>query len=41
MKHSLVTVDEKSGKTRIDYRDVAKNTLTNEVKFIPLKQRVY
>lgn len=40
LKHSLVDVDEK-GKVKIDYKPVNLNTMTNEVKTVPLKKRVY
>ena len=40
MKHSLATIDEK-GKVEIDYRPVHMYTLTNDVKVIPPKARVY
>ncbi len=40
MKHTLCWVDE-NGKTRIDYRPVHMNTLSNAVDAIPPKKRVY
>jgi succinate dehydrogenase / fumarate reductase flavoprotein subunit len=40
MKHSLVWIDAK-GKVSIDYRDVVLTTLTDEVKAVPPKKRVY
>lgn len=40
MKHTLSWVDEK-GKVRFDYRPVHLNTLTDDVKTIPPKKRVY
>jgi len=40
MKHTLAWIDEK-GRTRIDYRPVHMNTLSNEVQPIPPKARVY
>jgi succinate dehydrogenase / fumarate reductase, flavoprotein subunit len=40
MKHSLCWVDAK-GSTRIEYRDVHLNTLTNDVESIPPKARTY
>ena len=40
MKHTVIWVDEK-GKTKIDYRPVVMNTLTNEVEPFPPKARVY
>ena len=40
LKHTLCWVDE-TGKTRIDYRPVHLNTLTNEVESIPPKARTY
>jgi succinate dehydrogenase / fumarate reductase flavoprotein subunit len=41
MKHTLCWLDTVTGKTRIDYRPVHSNTLTNEVESIPPKKRVY
>ncbi len=41
MKHSLVSVDDKTRKVKFDYRAVAKNTLTDEVEFVLPKKRVY
>ena len=40
MKHTLIWVDSK-GNTDIKYRNVAMNPLTNEMKPIPPKKRVY
>ncbi|MDX2112340.1 MAG: succinate dehydrogenase flavoprotein subunit [Alphaproteobacteria bacterium] len=40
LKHTYAWLDEK-GKTRIDYRGVHLNTLSNEVEAIPPKARVY
>ncbi|MCE2927404.1 MAG: succinate dehydrogenase flavoprotein subunit [Rickettsiales bacterium] len=40
LKHTYAWLDEK-GKTRIDYRGVHLNTLSNEVEPIPPKARVY
>ncbi|MBM3512278.1 MAG: succinate dehydrogenase flavoprotein subunit [Alphaproteobacteria bacterium] len=40
MKHTLAYVDDKQ-KVRLDYRPVHTYTLTNEVKYIPPKARVY
>ena len=40
MKHTVIWVDD-NGKTKIDYRPVILNTLTNEVEAIPPKERVY
>ena len=40
MKHTVIWVDD-NGKTKIDYRPVILNTLTNEVEPIPPKERVY
>ncbi|MFN3700019.1 MAG: succinate dehydrogenase flavoprotein subunit [Alphaproteobacteria bacterium] len=40
LKHSLIWVDE-AGKTKIDYRPVILNSLTNEVESFPPKARVY
>ncbi|MEZ5814895.1 MAG: succinate dehydrogenase flavoprotein subunit [Alphaproteobacteria bacterium] len=40
MKHTLTWVNE-SGQTRIDYRPVIMQTLTDEVQPIPPKERVY
>jgi succinate dehydrogenase / fumarate reductase, flavoprotein subunit len=41
MKHTLAWLDTTTGKTRIDYRPVHSNTMTNEVEPIPPKKRVY
>ena len=40
MKHSICWVDEK-GRTRIDYRPVHQQPMTNEVQSFPPKARVY
>ena len=40
MKHSIIYCDEK-GKTKIDYRPVKMETLTDEVEVVPPKARVY
>ncbi len=41
LKHSMITLDEATGKTKIQYRPVHMHTLTNEVQPVPLKKRVY
>ena len=41
MKHTLAWLDMKTGRSRIDYRPVHSNTMTNEVEPIPPKKRVY
>jgi succinate dehydrogenase / fumarate reductase, flavoprotein subunit len=41
MKHTLARLDASTGATRIDYRPVHSNTMTNEVEPIPPKKRVY
>jgi succinate dehydrogenase / fumarate reductase flavoprotein subunit len=41
MKHTLAWLDTTTGQTRIDYRPVHTNTMTNEVEYIPPKKRVY
>jgi succinate dehydrogenase / fumarate reductase flavoprotein subunit len=41
MKHSLIKVEEGSGEVAIDYRDVPKTTLTDDVEFFPPQKRVY
>ena len=41
MKHTLTWLDDKTGKTRIDYRPVHTYTLTNDVSYIPPKARTY
>ena len=41
MKHTLAWVDKDSGKVTFDYRDVHKETLTDEVEYIAPKARVY
>ena len=40
MKHTIIYCDEK-GKTKIDYRPVKMETLTDEVEVVPPKARVY
>lgn len=40
MKHTITTLDE-NGETKIDYRPVHMNTLTDEVDVFPPKARVY
>jgi succinate dehydrogenase / fumarate reductase flavoprotein subunit len=40
MKHSMLWIDEKA-KVKVDYRDVVQTTLTEEVKAVPPKKRVY
>jgi succinate dehydrogenase / fumarate reductase, flavoprotein subunit len=41
MKHTLAWLDTQTGATRVDYRPVHANTMTNEVEPIPPKKRVY
>jgi succinate dehydrogenase / fumarate reductase flavoprotein subunit len=41
MKHTLAWLDLNTGGTRIDFRPVHTNTMTNEVEYIPPKKRVY
>jgi succinate dehydrogenase / fumarate reductase flavoprotein subunit len=41
MKHSRIWLDGETGKTRFDYRPVHQHTLSNDVKPIPPKKRVY
>ena len=41
MKHTVVWVDEQTGKTRIDYRPVNLQPMTNDVQSFPPKARVY
>jgi len=36
----MLWIDEK-GKVKVDYRDVVQTTLTEEVKPVPPKKRVY
>jgi succinate dehydrogenase / fumarate reductase flavoprotein subunit len=40
MKHTVTWVNE-SGQTKIDYRPVIMQTLTDEIQPIPPKERVY
>jgi succinate dehydrogenase / fumarate reductase flavoprotein subunit len=40
MKHTLAWVDD-NGKVTFDYRPVHKETMTDEVDYIPPKARVY
>ena len=39
MKHTLSWCD--GSKTKIEYRDVHKSTLTNEVQYFPPQERIY
>ena len=41
MKHTLIELNEKTGKVKIDYREVSKKTLTDEVEIFPPAKRVY
>ena len=41
LKHTAVWVDEKTGKTRIDYRPVNLQPMSNDVQSFPPKARVY
>jgi len=41
MKHTLVWLDDATGKVRFDYRPVHAYTLTNDVAYVPPKARVY
>ncbi len=41
MKHTLVWLDDATGKARFDYRPVHDYTLTNDVAYVPPKARVY
>ncbi len=41
MKHTVVWVDELTGKTRIDYRPVNLQPMSNDVQSFPPKARVY
>jgi succinate dehydrogenase / fumarate reductase, flavoprotein subunit len=41
LKHTISWLDVNSGKVKLDYRPVHMNTLTDEIKTIPLQQRVY
>ena len=41
LKHTVVWVDEKTGKTRIDYRPVNLQPMSNDVQSFPPKARVY
>ncbi len=40
MKHTAMWIDEK-GKTKVGYRPVKMETLTDEVEVFPAKKRVY
>ena len=40
MKHTLIWLDD-DGRTRMEYRPVHTNTMTNEVQAVPPKDRVY
>ena len=41
MKHTLAWIDNDKRTTTIDYRPVHEYTLSNEVAYIPPKERVY
>ncbi|HYG26736.1 MAG TPA: FAD-binding protein, partial [Caulobacteraceae bacterium] len=41
MKHTLAWLDAGTGKVKIDYRPVHAYTMSNDVSYIPPKQRVY
>ena len=41
MKHTLASIDIPTGKVSIDYRPVHMNTMTDDIKTIPPKARVY
>ncbi len=41
LKHTVVWVDERTGKTRIDYRPVNLQPMSNDVQSFPPKARVY
>ncbi len=41
LKHTLISVDSKSGNKQINYRPVSLSTMTDEVSPVPLKKRVY
>lgn len=41
MKHTLAWLDPAKGKVKIDYRPVHSYTMSNDIAYIPPKQRVY
>ena len=41
LKHTAVWVDDETGKTRIDYRPVNLQPMSNDVQSFPPKARVY
>ncbi|MEW6392033.1 MAG: succinate dehydrogenase flavoprotein subunit [Pseudomonadota bacterium] len=41
MKHTLAWLDNQSGKVKIDYRPVHSYTMSEDIAYIPPKQRVY
>ena len=41
LKHTVTWMDVTTGKVKIDYRPVHMHTLTDDVKVVPLQQRVY
>ncbi|AEI89274.1 MAG: succinate dehydrogenase flavoprotein subunit [Candidatus Midichloria mitochondrii] len=41
MKHTLISLDTGTGKVKIDYKPVTLETLSDEVKSVPPKKRVY
>ena len=41
MKHTLAWLDNETGKVKIDYRPVHSYTMSDDIAYIPPKQRVY
>jgi succinate dehydrogenase / fumarate reductase flavoprotein subunit len=41
MKHTLAWLDMESGKVKVDYRPVHSYTMSDDIAYIPPKQRVY
>ncbi|MDJ1257748.1 MAG: succinate dehydrogenase flavoprotein subunit [Candidatus Midichloria sp.] len=41
MKHTLISLDTETGKVKIDYKPVTLETLSDEIKSVPPKKRVY
>jgi succinate dehydrogenase / fumarate reductase flavoprotein subunit len=41
MKHTLAWLDLDTGKVKIDYRPVHSYTMSDDIAYIPPKQRVY
>ena len=41
LKHTMIRIDNQSGKTDIDYRPVTLKPMSDDVASVPLKKRIY